>query len=169
MDKILSVLGASTPGAKFSNDDDSTDKLSHKYTTALMVVFAVIVSTKQYVGNPIDCWVPAHFSGSWEEYTNSYCWIKNTYYLPFEDYIPKHEEEDKRETITYYQWVPLILLSQALFFYMPRMMWRTLNSRAGVDVDNIVGAAEIFQDAMKAEERDNTLRDMSKQMDRYAL
>ena len=166
MDKIVGVLGAPGTSFKFSNDDDSSDKLSHKYTTALLIIFAVVVSTKQYVGNPIDCWVPAHFSGSWEEYTNSYCWIKNTYYLPFEDYIPKAHESDKRETITYYQWVPLILLVQALFFYFPRMTWRTMNSRAGVDVDNVVGAAEVFQDAQRAEERDKTLADMTKQMDR---
>ena len=166
MDKIVGVLGAPGTNFKFSNDDDSSDKLSHKYTTAMLIIFAVVVSTKQYVGNPIDCWVPAHFSGSWEEYTNSYCWIKNTYYLPFEDYIPKHHEGDKRETITYYQWVPLILLVQALFFYFPRMTWRTMNSRAGVDVDNVVRAAEVFQDAQRAEERDKTLADMTKQMDR---
>jgi len=47
------------------------------------------------------------------------------------------------------------------------MLWRTLNSRAGVDVDNVVGAAEIFQDAQKAEEREKTLVDMTKQMDRF--
>ncbi len=166
MDKILGVLGAPGTSFKFSNDDDSSDKLSHKYTTALMVIFAVVVSTQQYVGERINCWVPAHFSGPWEEYTNSYCWIKNTYYLPFEDYIPKQHEADKRETITYYQWVPLILLGQALFFYLPRMTWRTLNSRAGVDVDNVVGAAEIFQDAQRADDRDKTLKDMTKQMHR---
>lgn len=63
-------------------------------------------------GDPINCWVPAHFTGNHEEYTNNYCWIRNTYYLPFENDIPKPHEDDKRHMITYYQWMPLILLVQ---------------------------------------------------------
>lgn len=128
MDKIIGVIGG-VPQSKSRNDDDFVDRLSHRYTTAILVMFAIIVSTKQYVGDPINCWVPAHFSGNWEEYANSYCWIKNTYYLPFEEYIPHEHESDKRQMIPYYQWVPLILLAQALLFYMPCMVWRTLNGR----------------------------------------
>ena len=63
-------------------------------------------------GDPINCWCPAHFSGNWEEYTNNYCWVRNTYYLPFDNYIPKEAESDGRHMITYYQWMPMILLVQ---------------------------------------------------------
>ena len=151
---------------KFNNDDDTADKMSHRYTVALLVIFSLVVSTKQYVGDPINCWVPAHFTGNHEEYANSYCWIKNTYYLPFDEYIPKEHETEKRDMLPYYQWVPLILLFQALLFYLPRLLWRTLNNRAGIDVDNVVAAAESFQSAEKAENKDSTLDYMSKQMDR---
>lgn len=54
-------------------------------------------------GEPINCWVPAHFTGNHEEYTNNYCWIRNTYWLPFDEYIPKEHESDKRHMIPYYQ------------------------------------------------------------------
>ena len=111
MDKIIGVIGG-VPQSKSRNDDDFSDRLSHRYSTAILIVFAIVVSTKQYVGDPINCWVPAHFTGNWEEYTNNYCWIRNTYYLPFENYIPKEHEDDKRQMITYYQWVPMILLVQ---------------------------------------------------------
>lgn len=164
MDKIIGVIGGVPEGAS-RNDDDFTDRLSHRYTVALFVVFAIVVSTKQYVGEPINCWVPAHFTGNHEEYANSYCWIKNTYYLPFGEYIPKAEED--RHIIPYYQWVPMILLVQALLFYLPVMVWRTLNSRSGVDVNNIVEAGETFQNTEKAENREKTLLYMTKQMDRY--
>lgn len=166
MDQILGVIGA--PSAfKFNNDDDTADKMSHRYTVALLVIFAVVVSTKQYVGDPINCWVPAHFTGNHEEYTNSYCWIKNTYYLPFDDYIPKEHEHDQRQMIPYYQWVPLILLFSALLFYIPRLTWRTLSNRAGIDVDNVVAAAETFQNAEKAENKEVTMDYLTKQMDRF--
>lgn len=143
MESILGVFGAVSPSKfKWNNDDDSADKLSHRYTTLLLLAFAAIVSSKQFVGEPIQCWVPAHFSGGWESYANSYCWVKNTYYLPFDEYIPKEHEDEKRHMIPYYQWVPLILLSQALLFYIPRLIWRSLNSKTSIDVDDIVREAE---------------------------
>ena len=169
MDKILGVIGGGVPQGKSRNDDDFSDRLNHRYTVALMVIFAIVVSTKQYVGDPINCWVPAHFSGNWEEYTNSYCWIKNMYHLPFEEHIPHEHEEDKRDMILYYQWVPIILLVQGLLFYMPIMIWRTLNGRSGIDVNNIVEAGETFQNTERAEGREKTLRYMTKQMDRYNI
>ena len=169
MDKILGVIGGGVPQGKSRNDDDFSDRPNHRYTVALMVIFAIVVSTKQYVGDPINCQVPAHFSGNWEEYTNSYCWIKNTYHLPFEEHIPHAHEDEKRDMIPYYQWVPIILLVQGLLFYMPIMVWRTLNGRSGIDVNNIVEAGETFQNTERAEGRDKTLRYMTKQMDRYIL
>ena len=161
----MGVIGAPA-SIKFNNDDDTADKMSHRYTVILLIVFAVVVSTKQYVGDPINCWVPAHFTGNHEEYANSYCWIKNTYYLPFDDYIPKEDEDHKRQMIPYYQWVPIILLFSALCFYLPRLAWRSLSNRAGIDVDNVVAAAETFQSAEKAENKEVTLDYMTKQMDR---
>jgi len=164
MDKIIGVVG-SVPSTKSRNDDDFTDRLSHRFTSALLILFAIIVSSKQYVGEPIQCWVPAHFTGSHESYANSYCWVKNTYYLPFEEYIPG--DGLARNHLPYYQWVPLILLLQALFFYMPIMIWRTLNARAGVDLNNIVESGETFANLEKAEARDKTMEYMTNQMDRY--
>jgi hypothetical protein len=58
------------------NDDDCFDRINHRWTSALLIGFALIVSTTQYVGAPIHCWVPKHFTGSWEDYTNSFCWIR---------------------------------------------------------------------------------------------
>jgi len=78
----VSVIG-SLPSLVAQHDDDVADRLSHLYTTGILVVFSIVVSSKQYVGDPINCWVPAHFSGSHEEYANSFCWIRNTYYVPF--------------------------------------------------------------------------------------
>jgi innexin len=165
MDKILGVIGG-VPQAKLRNDDDFADRLSYRYTSAIFVLFAIVVSTKQYVGEPISCWVPAHFTGNHEEYANNYCWIRNTYYLPYEEYIPKEHESDKRNNIPYYQWIPIILLVQALLFYMPILFWRGLNSHSGIDVSNIVESGETFTNTEMIETRDKTLNLMTKQMDR---
>jgi hypothetical protein len=69
--------------------------------------------------------------------------------------------------IPYYQWMPMILLVQALLFYLPVMVWRSFNARAGIDLNSIVEAGETFQNTEMAEGRVNTLKYMTKQMDRY--
>lgn len=166
MDKIIGVIGG-IPQSKSRSDDDFADRLNHRYTAGLMVLFSILVSTKQYVGDPIQCWVPAHFTGNHEEYTNNYCWIRNTYYLPYEDNVPKERESNRRRMIPYYQWIPIVLLVEALFFYLPIVLWRTLNSRSGIDVSNIVEAGETFTNTEMSENREKTLRYMTKQMDRY--
>ena len=164
MDKIISTLGGAAK-IRTRNDDDFIDRLSHRYTTAILVMFAIVVSTRQYVGEPIHCWVDAHFTGNHQKYANYICWVQNTYYVPFEADIPKAGEDVKR--IPYYQWVPLILLVQALVFYLPCLLWRSLNSKSGIDVNNIVEAAVTFQNSDFSEAREKSMRYMTRQFDRY--
>ena len=61
---------------------------------------------------------------SHKAYTNMICWVKNTYYVPWEEQIPL--TETRKAYISYYQWVPMILLFQALLCYLPSMIWRFL-------------------------------------------
>jgi len=67
--------------------------------------------------------VPGTFTLSMRYYTDNICWIKNTYYIPLEETIPNKDEEITSE-INYYQWVPIVLVLQALAFYMPYMVSR---------------------------------------------
>ena len=93
------------------NDDDLSDRLNHRYTVILLVIFTVIVSATQYVGSPIHCWSPAYFTDSHVAFADSVCWVTNTYYLPEPDVMPGQPGVMKRH-IAYYQWVPLVLLAQ---------------------------------------------------------
>jgi hypothetical protein len=47
---------------KFHNDD-LYDRLSRRFSVVLLMLFTVVVSTKQYVGDPIACFAPAQFTG----------------------------------------------------------------------------------------------------------
>ena len=55
----------------------------------------------------------------------SYCWVKNTYYLPWSKPIPKFDNE-YRQMVPYYQWIPFILLSQVyLQWFRPSLHYIT--------------------------------------------
>ena len=95
------------------------------------------------------------------------CWVSNTYYVPFKEKIPDPDVPRGESMIGYYQWVPMILLCQALLFYIPCMVWRFMNNRSGIDVNNIVEAAMTLQHTAYTESKDKTIRYMTKHMDRY--
>ena len=108
-------------------------------------MFAVFISDRQFFfGDPMVCWVPAHFSDSHEEYTKQYCWVRNTYYLPFDERIPRQEDTYKREYLPYYQWVPIILMVQALLFHLPCTVWRSLSAKSGIDLNDFIEKAEVL-------------------------
>ena len=100
------------PQSKSKNDDDSVDRLSHRYTCAVLIIFSIVVTTTSYVGDPIHCWVPKHFSKHWIKYADSYCWVKGTHYVPLEPDVPIPKEHEEKDIIPYYQWIPIILLIQ---------------------------------------------------------
>lgn len=70
MDLIRSISWISSSHLRLVRDDDShIDRLSHRYTVAICVVFAIIVSTKQYAGDPIGIYtlcylVTSYFSSN---------------------------------------------------------------------------------------------------------
>ena len=55
MSGILSTIYAIDSDT--SSDDDTSDKLSRRYSIILLIAFCAVVSTKEYVGDPINCWV----------------------------------------------------------------------------------------------------------------
>ena len=65
-----------------TDDDGLVERLSRRYTSTLLAAFAMMVTTKQFVGEPISCWCPTYFTDGQKQYTNNICWISNTFYVP---------------------------------------------------------------------------------------
>jgi len=60
--------------------------------------------------------------------------------------------------IGYYQWVPVMLLVQAVLFYIPCLLWRVFSERSGININNLVEAADTIQNALYPERRDKTIK-----------
>lgn len=113
--------------------DNNVFRLHYKLTTLILCVFSLIVTSRQYIGNPIECVV----RGVPSDVMNSYCWIYSTFTLPNQigarigtdvahpGVAPYVDGEDKVHYHKYYQWVCFILFFQAVAFYFPRFMWKT--------------------------------------------
>ncbi|XP_043669143.1 innexin shaking-B-like [Vespula pensylvanica] len=106
----------------------------HALTTILMLLFSVIISSKQTVGNPIEC---VHTRDIPVEAFNAYCWIHSTYIVSgamlgvaganvaypgvassFGILQTRYQDEDYRHVndqtkrVKYYQWVAFVLIFQ---------------------------------------------------------
>ena len=62
VDKLMRLI-FNIKEIKFRNDDDFIDRLTRRHTTSVLLLFSLVITTKQYVGDPIFCWAPAHFTG----------------------------------------------------------------------------------------------------------
>ncbi|CAD5120958.1 DgyrCDS9505 [Dimorphilus gyrociliatus] len=166
MDKLVRVL-LSVREFKVRNDDDFVDKLNRQYSVSLLVTFSLIVSTKQFVGEPIKCWCPAHFTESHRDYANTICWLSNTYYVPFEEGIPTDIGVRTRPKISYYQWVPLVLLIEALMCFIPCLIWRILHKRSGINLSAILDVSRVCERSTYGEVREKSGRYLVSQLHKF--
>ena len=146
MSKALVDLAQKLPwiiSLKAVNDDEYSDRLNHRYVVGFLLFCTVIVAGSPFVFNRITCWTPAQFTSAYLSYTNDYCWISNTYYIPTNKTIPASQLDRKQSEIAYYQWTPLLLLLSALGFYFPRLLWRSMNLRSGINLQNLIAKTNI--------------------------
>ena len=125
MSLILFELYSKLSGFSFvkHDDDDSIDRMSRKFSAIMMVIFAVLLSTYQLVGEPIKCWCPVEYTDTRCEYATTFCYITSQY-IPISNGtgLPPKEKYMSHK-IMYYQWVAYIFLFQALLFYLPCIFW----------------------------------------------
>lgn len=86
---------------RYNSCDDFVDRLNRKYTVILLVIFVTVLNSKQYIGEPLSCFCPAHFTGAHVEYTNNICMISRSFYIAIDkSYLwpSKHQRKQPKGT-----------------------------------------------------------------------
>lgn len=113
--------------------DNGIFKLHYKATFMMLVAFSLVATSKQYIGDPIDCIVDEAIP---QPIMDTYCWIYSTFTIPNKltgtvgkdvahPGVAPHVMEDEVKYHKYYQWVCFVLMFQAVLFYVPRYLWKS--------------------------------------------
>lgn len=140
------------------NFHDKSDKFNWQTTVNLLIIFTFLVSNvKNIVNKIISCTVPINFSENQEEYVNQICYISNKYYVDDGDKIIINQNfssemqilnKSKEHPIllSYYIWVPYILLIQALLFLFIKHIWYYMMQKLTCfDMHELIKSAQMFQ------------------------
>uniref|UniRef100_A0A1I7XQG5 Innexin n=1 Tax=Heterorhabditis bacteriophora TaxID=37862 RepID=A0A1I7XQG5_HETBA len=138
----MNLLGSAVTAIKPRLDDSGTDRLNYYYSTVVIMALSITITAKQYVGSPLQCWVPAQFTKAWEQYAENYCFVYNTYWVPPEENVPKSVEARITQQLIYYQWVPFIMALEAAFFYLPVLFWGQMSNKSGLNIENLIRTAQ---------------------------
>jgi hypothetical protein len=106
-DKFSGILSLANVRAKA--DDFLIDRLSYKFTSAILCLFAVLCGAKSTYSVPITCWIPAQLK-RYEKAITAYCYANNTYYVPDDRRVPSTADERYESLIIYYQWLVCIII-----------------------------------------------------------
>lgn len=112
--------------------DSPVFRLHYSITVMILMSFSLIVTTRQYVGNPIDC---VHTKDIPEDVLNTYCWIHSTYALkslfrkkigsevPYPGVGNSEGKLLDRKVYKYYQWVCFCLFFQVGGSFVDGRVW----------------------------------------------
>lgn len=131
-----------------------------KVSFIILIGASLVVTSRQYIGDPIDCIVesiPLNIM-------DTYCWFHSTYTLTNRliglagrDIVQPGvaSEYDGNDTIkyhTYYQWVCFVLFFQAMASHLPRYIWKSFEG----------GRISVLSDKLKAPLIDEMTKDKRK-------
>lgn len=74
---------------------------------------------------------------------------------------------EKRYVLRYYQFVPFILLIQAMLYILPRLCWRSLSRHSGIDVRNLMDAAHSLKNVKRFHKQKSIMNYMISTIHQY--
>lgn len=164
MDFVTKLQKVFSQSAKKVTSHGTTFWLSSYVTAVALFAAAIVMTSRQYWGDPIDC--TQSEMGIPGNMLDTYCWVHTTHITPRELIDAYGEKEDNRvspglprhgtysngqETeehyITYYQWIVFGLLAQTALAAIPWVTWKAVGGGritqwiASINEKNLIEAA----------------------------
>lgn len=152
-----------------------SDRLNTSLTCGLLLLLSIVTLLRQYVGPNAVCVTPQTSGEQLNKYFDNTCWLSRELILQH-DLIPFHNrdvktlpliqnENRKFENVSrsLYQWVPVILVIQAILFRMPYIFVKFCDDLFGIRFSRVVGSID---SQMKADGT-KTAQDISKIVDQF--
>jgi len=117
--------------------DNNVFRLHYKATFIILLTASILVTAKQYMGDPIDCIVGDAVPS---DVMDTYCWIHSTFTVKSKvvaevgkeaahpGVAPQDGDPENIKHHKYYQWVCFTLYFQAILFYLPRYLWKVFEA-----------------------------------------
>ncbi|XP_071155438.1 innexin unc-7-like [Mytilus edulis] len=128
------------------------DRFSSIWTFLAFIIIALVAAWRHHVGPNVSCYLPyglryqPNFTSEMSKYIHDRCWSARqlTVYYPehrYEYAVVSDEYYNRRKDSrrTLYQWLPVIIACQALFFRLPDVLLRVFDSLFGYGSSKIVG------------------------------
>ncbi|XP_076062710.1 innexin inx2-like [Oratosquilla oratoria] len=121
--------------------DGAVFKLHYRWTTALCFLGCALISASDYIGSPIQCLKDGAES---MKAVVTYCWVSSTFTLddrmlnttaedrshwPHQGVGMYQEDKYEHHYHAYYQWVPFVLFAMGCFFYLPHLIWKSIENK----------------------------------------
>jgi hypothetical protein len=140
--------------------DSCIFRLHYQLTTFIFASASLLVTSKQFFGDPIDCIV----DGVPTDFFDTFCWIQSTFTLPnvvsgfpLPGIGPQTDREEEVQHHKYYQWVCFVLFLQAVCFYIPKQLWEiSENGKIQLLVQDL--QAPILEEGKKLSQIENVAR-----------
>lgn len=115
--------------------DNYVFQLHYQWTCLILILFSIMSSLKQFFGDPITCFTAMNEVP--DNVLNNYCWMQSTFTLPeatskkvgtevIYPGVDKSTPDQEKTYHSYYQWVVFFLFFQAILFYIPRFLWKSM-------------------------------------------
>jgi hypothetical protein len=116
------------------DNDDFTDRFHYRHTIIGLAVYMILLTSKQYYGEPIIC-IPTRESGAeLKSYIQSTCWLNGTYRYNKDMSIENQKQSFHTKRITYYQWIILVVILQSFLFSIPSLLWSFVHRLKGFNM-----------------------------------
>jgi hypothetical protein len=121
------------------DNDDLTDRYHYRYTIVGLAIFLLLITSKQYYGDPIQCYTTNVMFADASKFVHSICWMNGTYHMKEVNHTTQAKSVTYRqgEKITYYQWMILLVIVQCFLFNLPSTIWLFFTRLNGFALEHV--------------------------------